>query len=191
MKKVLVINGSIHGDKGNSQEIVKFLLAKNSSTLFISSIVLKDSKKEDVEAALNDSDGFVFISGTYWESWGTPIQDFFEHFTYLETTKTFMGKPCGAVVLSHSTGGRGVLSRLLVNLNLFGCLIPPMSGVELSFVGQEALKYSPEESLLGDVWSFNDVELVLENIESCLNQTYKFSPWPVDTEDFEKVWLKK
>lgn len=189
MKNILVVNGSLHGNLGNCQKIVDHII-KQTKELKISSIDLLNSSKEKIESELNSADAFIFISGTYWESWGSPLQKFFEDFTYLETTSTFMGKPAGCVVLSHSTGGRGVLSRILVNLNLFGCILPPLSGLEISFVGQEALTYSKDHSLKEDIWSIKDIDLLIKNIGSCLDKSYSFESWPIDTGDFKKVWFK-
>lgn len=193
MKSLLILNGSIHGPSGNCQEVINYISKQYSKKLQIESISLKDVSLEDIKSKIFQADSFLVITGTYWESWGSPLQKFFEDVTSLEGSKYFMGKPLGAIVLSHSTGGRGVLNRILINLNLFGCLIPPMAGVELSFIAQEAKKYSKEKGLIEDVWSFKDINSVIENIMIYLNlkNNPKFLAWDIDSKDFNKKWIKK
>ena len=66
----------------------------------------------NLEAALKMAEAVLFVTGTYWDSWGSPLQKFLEDHAYLETSPVLMGKPAGAIVLQHFCGGKAVLSRL-------------------------------------------------------------------------------
>ena len=180
------MNGSMHGNKGNCAEVAKYL--QNTFSQFkIIHCPLKSTSKKNVKQLLNKADGFVFLTGTYWESWGSPLQKFLEDFTDLEAEAEFMGKPAVCIVLAHSTGGKSVLSRLQANLNLFGCLIPPMGGVELTLVNQmvQAMA-SPHKD---DLWTIKDLTPMMEILGKYLPpQTIK--PWATDKENFRKKWIK-
>ena len=98
------------------------------------------AEKKKLYAQLEKSQGFVFVTGTYWDSWGSPLQKFLENVTDLEGSPAFLGKPAIVMVLNHSVGGKGVLSRLQGVLSTLGCLIPPMSGIVYSWVTEQLLK---------------------------------------------------
>ena len=40
---------------------------------------------------LAEADGFVFATGTYWDSWGSPLQKFLEETTAFEGTSVWLG----------------------------------------------------------------------------------------------------
>ena len=75
------------------------------------------------------SDGFVFATGICQDSWGAPLQRFFERAPLLNGGPVWLGKPAGVLVTTDDVGAMGVLSRLQGTLAALGCLIPPMSGV--------------------------------------------------------------
>jgi len=102
----------------------------------------------------------------------------------------FVGKPAVVLVLNHSVGGKGVLSRLQGVLSTLGCLIPPMSGMVYSWVADQLLKNSKKFDAQKDLWSLEDVELILENFQKALGIDVKWGSWPVDRNDYKKNWLK-
>lgn len=190
MKTILIINGSPKGNKGNSSRLIKVIQKSSSKSVATKVIHLNEVKKtsslyKDIEQA----SGFIFVTGTYWDSWGSPLQKFLEDATDLEGTDSFVGKPAAVFVLNHSVGGKAVLSRLQGVLSTFGCLIPPMSGMVYSLVTSLALKNSLAKKFKDDFWSLDDVSMILENFELALDIKTKWKAWPVDRKNFRKNWL--
>ena len=89
---------------------------------------------------LRQANGIVFVTGTYWDSWGSPLQKFLEDLTPWECSDVWLGKPAAVVVSMQEVGGKAVLSRLQGVLSSLGCIIPPCSGMVYSHVGQCALE---------------------------------------------------
>ncbi len=135
------------------------------------------------------ADGFIFVTGTYWDSWGSPLQTFLEQVTELEGTSAFLGKPAVVMVLNHSVGGKGVLSRLQGVLSTLGCLIPPMSGIVYSWVNEQILKRKSQAAK--DLWSLEDLEDIFENFQKSLESKVQWKSWSVDRKDYRKIWLQK
>lgn len=190
MSTVLILNGSPSGKNGNCNRLIKNIQKSFSKDLKVKVIHLSEVKKisslyKDIEKA----SGFIFVTGTYWDSWGSPLQKFLEEATDLEGTESFVGKPAGVFVLNHSVGGKAVLSRLQGVLSTFGCLIPPMSGMVYSLVTSLALKNPQSKKYKDDFWSLDDVSMILENFELALDIKTKWKTWPVDRKNFRKNWL--
>ena len=139
-------------------------------------------------AAISRSDGFVFVSGTYWDSWGSPLQRFLEEATPLEGTAAWLGKPAAVAVLMHSVGGKGMLSRLQGVLNTLGLLIPPMSGLVYSAVNAAALAQTSSK-ICQDLWCMEDLEVLCHNLlEACAGGS-KWRSWPSDKSNDDTLWL--
>lgn len=135
-----------------------------------------------------ESDGVLWVSGTYWDSWGSPLQSLLEKMTELEGHPSLLGKPSGVFILMHSVGGKGVLSRLQGVLSTFGFLIPPMSGMVYSLVGDIALKSKSTHA--EDFWQLKDTELILENLWRAIQMKAEWASWPVDKKNPARKWLK-
>lgn len=191
MKKILILNGSLGGNSGNTE----FLLERLQKSLSKSEVVhlkdLLDKKIEikDLKPKLEQADGFVFTSGTYWDSWGSPLQYFLEAATEFEASDIFMGKPAAVMITMHSVGGKGVLSRLQGVLNTLGMLIPPMSGIVYSLAGQLALE--TESTFAEDFWSLDDVDVIAHNLMTAVNRESTYKSWPVDHKDPKRLWVKE
>lgn len=191
MKKILILNGSLGGNSGNTE----FLLERLQKNLPSSEVVhLKDllEKKiaiRDLKIKLETASGFVFTSGTYWDSWGSPMQYFLESATEFEASDIFMGKPAAVMITMHSVGGKGVLSRLQGVLNTLGMMIPPMSGIVYSLAGQLALE--TESTFAEDFWSLEDVDIIAHNLLTAVNLETTYKPWPVDHKDPKRLWVKE
>ena len=142
----------------------------------------------DVRSELAWAEGFVFGTGTHWDSWSSVLQKFLEDATEAEGTKLWLGKPAACVVTEHSVGGKGVLSRLQGVLVTLGCLIPPMSGVVLSKVAQIAVRHEPEAAR--DFWGAEDLKIVAHNLVEAVNGTRKWKAWAVDREEFSARWME-
>lgn len=189
MKTILILNGSPTGSKGNCNKLIKMIQKSLPKSLKTRIVHLAEVKKsaalyKDIEKA----SGFIFVTGTYWDSWGSPLQEFLEEMTDLEGTPAFVGKPCAVFVLNHSVGGKAVLSRLQGVLSTFGCLIPPMSGMVYSLVTKLALKNS-KSAHKDDLWTPDDIPMILENFKLALDIKIKWQTWPVDRKNFRKSWV--
>ncbi|MFA6237803.1 MAG: NAD(P)H-dependent oxidoreductase [Bacteriovorax sp.] len=186
---ILIINGSLGGASGNTSVIIeaasKFITAHAAHFEIIH---LENAKKEDMKSKLSWAHGFIFTSGTYWDSWGSPMQKFLEDSTQFENSDLFFGKPAGVVITMHSVGGKGVLSRLQGVLNTMGVLIPPMSGMVYSLTGHIALK-NEEHDFGEDFWSLDDLEIIVHNLMTAVNKKTNYKAWPVDKKDPKRRWL--
>lgn len=190
MSTILIINGSPSGSKGNCKRLIEVIQKSCSKTLKTKVIHLSEVKKtSSLYKDIDKASGFIFVTGTYWDSWGSPLQKFLEEATDLEGTKSFVGKPAAVFVLNHSVGGKAVLSRLQGVLSTFGCLIPPMCGMVYSLVTSLALKSSLSKKYKDDFWSLEDIAMILENFELALNIKTKWKVWPVDRKNFRDKWL--
>lgn len=196
MKKVLIFNASPQGEKGNCAKLIKKNiqagLAKSVKTEVVHLAKLKDYKtNKKLTNSLQQASGFIFVTGTYWDSWGSPLQKYLEEMTHLEGTEAYLGKPAAVVILNHSVGGKSVLSRLQGVLVTLGCMIPPMSGMVYGLNTDLALKNSgkAKSSHQDDFWSLDDLQLILENLVRSLKIEVVWAKWPVDRKNFKKLWL--
>lgn len=187
-KNILVINGSPQGAKGNCAVMISSFKKKYKNFDFK---VLHLAQNTDLKTQLDllkKADAFLFTTGTYWDSWGSPLQAWLEQMTPYEGSAYFMNKPAGVVVLMHSVGGKGVLSRLQGVLNTFGCLNPPMSGVVYSLVSDLVKKV--KNSHAEDFWSLDDIGVVLENLAVYTDFKSPVRGWPVDKKSAARKWLR-
>lgn len=190
MKKILICNGSLGATEGNTHHLIEYVekvISKNRYTF--ESIHLKNQMDiTELQKKLESADAFIFTSGTYWDSWGSPMQNFLETTTQFEGSDIFLGKPAAVLITMHSVGGKGVLSRLQGVLNTLGMMIPPMSGMVYSLVGQLALE--TDSPFADDFWSLEDSEVVVHNLITSLEQKKNYRAWPVDHKDPKRIWLK-
>lgn len=186
---VLVLNGSPQGKKGNSAVLIKNLqkILKSQATVDVVHLA-NDEYSSDFRKKILKAQAVIFTTGTYWDSWGSPLQKLLEQMTELEGHKDLMGKPCAVFVLMHSVGGKSVLSRLQGVLSTFGFMIPPMSGMVYSLVSDIALK--SKNSHADDFWQLGDIDLILQNLLAAAQADIKWTCWPVDMKDARRVWLK-
>jgi multimeric flavodoxin WrbA len=187
--QITLINGSLGGKSGNTRALLESLLQKLESEVKIVELTLAENpSKKRIESEIRKSQGFLFVTGTYWDSWGSPLQKFLEDMTDLEGTDAWLGKPSAVVVTMHSVGGKEVLSRLQGVLSTFGCLIPPMCGMTYSLAGHLALKKQTNE-FHSDFWQIRDLEVIGQNLLEALNHKAHWMSWPVDTEDPRRKWF--
>jgi len=188
-RKILILNGSPQGTKGNCAAVIKLLNKKYQLQSNVLSLTEKPSF-EKIKKHLIQADGFIFVTGTYWDSWGSPLQYFLETVTPLEGSSAFLGKPCSVLVLNHSVGGKGVLSRLQGVLSTLGCLIPPMSGWVYSLTTELLFKQKKNQPQADDFWSLQDLDIVIQNLQTSLSLSVDWKSWPVDRKNFKATWLK-
>ncbi len=188
-KNLLVLNGSPSGEQGNCAVLIKNLqkiIGKSASMEVVH--LAKNSYGAGLKKKIEKASGVVFVSGTYWDSWGSPMQKLLEQMTELEASPAIMGKPCAVFVLMHSVGGKSVLSRLQGVLSTMGFLIPPMSGMVYSLVSDIALKGKSTHAK--DFWQKEDAELILENLLKACELNVAWTTWPVDKKDPRRKWLR-
>lgn len=192
-KKILIINGSPQGESGNCAKLIKKHILPQLAQQIDAEVVhlaeLKNYKK--LLNSVQKASAFIFVTGTYWDSWGSPLQKYLEETTALEGTKAYLGKPAAVIVLNHSVGGKSVLSRLQGILVTLGCWIPPMSGMVYGLNTDLALKSTSRKKSFhqDDFWSLDDLELVLENLVRSLKVEIEWARWPIDRQNFRKLWL--
>lgn len=192
--KLLILNGALNGEHGQSGAIVRFINESNRESFEIKVLNLSTNKvNKEWEELLQWSEAFVFLTGTYWDSWGSPLQSFFEQMTHTEASSLWLGKPTACIVTMHSVGGKAVLSRLQGVLNTFGVVIPPLSGMVYSLTTH--LANQTKNSHRDDFWQLDEIPLLLENLHkfTCMNKQIKneWSAWPVDRADVTRPWLTK
>ena len=185
---VLILNAGLGGSAGNSQVIAEHA-AKilRERGVRHEQLLLRDAPPGDVPAALERAERLVLVTGTYWGGFSSLLQQLFEELTPTETSRLWLGKPAAVLVSAHQVGAQSVLFRLQGVLVTFGCLLPPLSGVVISKVGEALRARAPE--LCEDVWGLEDVATALNNLLAAPYQTQAFQTWPVDREHYAERWL--
>jgi len=199
-KKIIItiINGSIGGKNGNTGSLIKKIKKKIysiDSNIKIKILHLhKDFYWPKVRHLIKDSDALIFCTGTYWDSWGSPMQQLFEKMTEIEGKKHLLGKPAAAIVTMHSVGGKEISSRIQGVLSSMGCILPPFSAFAYSYADHVAHQSRfMGKKLLDDVWKIDDLHALLWNIIECSKGRKDWKVWSyLDTEAFNptSVWLK-
>ncbi len=197
--RILLLNASLAGAGGNSARLLAALeiaLAPHAelvrATLSGAGPDAAASTFASLEPALRAADAFVFATGTHWDSWSSPLQKFLEDATPAEATALWLGKPVAVLVTEHSTGGKGVLSRLQGVLVTLGCAIPPLSGLVLSQAAQAArASASAASPSAADYWSPDDLAVVAHNLLAAARQPRAdWRAWPVDRANYAHAWIE-
>jgi chromate reductase len=164
--KILVLNGSLRGNTGNSAVLANHavtLLGQQASMLTLSGQL---PGIREVYELLVSSDGILVVSGVYWNNWSSPLQRFIEVAAAFENTPAFFGKPVACAVSMDSVGGIEVAARLHAAFSGLGCWSPPCATVVISRTGQEAIAASAgmEDDPNEDVWRMDDMSVLLHNL---------------------------
>ena len=154
-----VINGSLNGKNGNTEHVLREMI-KGHDCRFV---YLKESSYEQIRPILQQADGIIIGTGVYWSTHSSYLQKFFEDATQDEGTGIFLGKPLGIIVTNHSVGGLEVISKIMLVMNLLGCVVPPLSCVTYS----KAVHFSSDEDL--DYFKPSHAKIVLNNILAYIN----------------------
>lgn len=176
--RLLIIEGGIHGSTRNCGQVA--IISKELSPFKVTDIFYL-SEKQPTEEQFVQADAYLFITGTYWDSCGWPLQKFIEDFTHLECDARIVGKPAGVIALCHTVGGKSVLSRLQGILSCEGFMIPPLTGM---VVARDSMQSNSEDS-----WTLADIDTVLKNLHKAAQIIVPWAVWPVDRGDFTKVWI--
>lgn len=185
---ITIVNGSLGGSTGNSSALTEQLAKHLEPFAELPHLIL--AAKPDwarVKDLLSRSDGFVFTTGTYWDSWGSPLQEFFEKATEIEASDIWLGKPAAVLVTMHSVGGKEILSRLQGVLSTLGLLIPPMSGMAFSLATYLALQKDTRD-FAADFWQPKDLEVIAHNLMQAIGRTNQWRSWEVDRADPMRLW---
>ncbi|MBO9203005.1 MULTISPECIES: NAD(P)H-dependent oxidoreductase [Niastella] len=184
-KNIMIINGSLRGAGGNSGAVAKQAasILTNEFQQQATLLTLTDPLPtiREVYEKLVACDGFVVITGVYWNNWSSPLQRFIEVMTAFENTPAFFGKPVVSAVTMDSVGGIEVAARLQAVFGGLGCWSPPCSTVVLSRTGQEAMAASDgsAEDPNNDVWRLDDLPIVLQNlVTAAALPRHNWVAWP-------------
>jgi chromate reductase len=187
--RILLLNGGLGGAAGNTAAVLRPLLTALAPRAEVECVHLATDARglDALEPLLEAARGFVFSTGTYWDSWGSPLQAFLERATRLEGSDAWLGKPAAVVVTMHSVGGKEVLSRLQGVLCTLGLELPPMTGFAHSLAAQLALQV-PHGDHARDLWSLEDLEVVAHNLLEAATGTRRYHAWTVDRGDPMRRW---
>lgn len=202
--RILLVNGSPCGRQGNSSRLLEHFAYHLRQRAVVDSLVLAESTDPEVwESHIRAANGFVFATGTYWDSWGSPLQRFLESLTPIEATDAWLGKPAAVLVTMHSVGGKAVLSRLQGVLNTLGLMIPPLCGWVYSATAQAAIEWAEpglgcqasdtvafRQQISEDVWSLSDLQIVAHNLIEATNGTHRWNAWTVERRHFDRRWIE-
>ncbi len=175
MARLLVVDGSVRGGAGNTARALAYAAsaaARRGMSVGTLTMCEHTGSVEDVVQAIRAADAFVFGTGTYWGSWGSPLQRLLEVITGLEASDALVGKPCGVVVTMDSVGGVDVAARLLGALCTMGCAAAPFPIVVLSRIGAQVQD--------DDVWRLVDVDVLVENLAIAAAPRPRYAAWTVE-----------
>jgi multimeric flavodoxin WrbA len=185
----LIINGSLGGSTGNTAELLAIAEERFAPHASVSYLELcREPNMDRIVEAASSADGFLFGTGTYWDSWGSPLQRFLEMTAHTEGADLWLGKPAGAIVTAHAVGAKSVLSRLLGVMNVFGMLIPPFAGMTYTWSNEVALEHACDH-LRNELWKPRDVEVVAHNVLEAMRGTRDWISWSTNEGRHGEKWL--
>ncbi|HRF00409.1 MAG TPA: NAD(P)H-dependent oxidoreductase [Pirellulaceae bacterium] len=205
--RLLLINASLAGPRGNSAVVLERIARSLASRATLDTLVLAErSEPADWERAVRGADGFVIATGTYWDNWSSHLQQFLERLTSLEATDLWLGKPAAVLVSMHSVGGKEVVSRLQGILNTLGLQLPPLTGWAYSAASHFALDDSESDDseseaaapaddpirdgIRADLWRIDDLEIVAHNLLQATIGGRDWRAWSVDRTAFGHRWIE-
>lgn len=144
----------------------------------------------DLRGPMYGAAGYVFATGTYWDSWSSKLQRMLEEMTLADEHYCMFGKPAAVLVTEHSMGGKGIVSRLQGVLSVLGVLIPPMTGFLYSMTTHEALKVMTDESLRTEPLRLTDLPAVSHNLIEALRGTHKWESYREHDAKPQRIWLR-
>jgi hypothetical protein len=164
MSHLVVLDGSLRPSDGNTARALGLACAAWEGEVSVDRIALASfgGSVEELASRVRAADGLLVGSGTYWNSWGSPLSRFFEVMTAYEATDVFLGKPASAIVTMDSTGGSEIAARLASTLVCLGCFTPPFGWMALSRVGVGLGALDPAATR--DVWGPADVTVLARNL---------------------------
>jgi chromate reductase len=187
--RILIVNGSLGGSTGNTAELLALAEERLTKEVEVSYLeLIREPKMDRILDAVKAADGFIFGTGTYWDSWGSPMQRFLEMTAHTEGEPIWVGKPVGVIVTAHAVGAKSVLSRLIGVCNVYGMLIPPFAGIAYTYANQVALEHA-NDHLRNELWSSADVDVVCHNVLEALRGGRDWTQWPTNSGRYGEKWL--
>ena len=176
---LLILNGALRGAAGNSGWLCAEAarLVDGKATVRTIHIAEGGLALDDLDAALRQADAILLATGTYWHSWGSPLQRLIEVLTPLENDPALFGKPVGALVTMDSVGGAELCARLLSVFQQLGCMVPPCSSLVLSRLAVTATHGGADDPHDDDLWQLGDLPIVLYNLLAPA-QGLPYRAWP-------------
>jgi chromate reductase, NAD(P)H dehydrogenase (quinone) len=195
-KEILILNGSINGELGNTSVLLNEvidIITKENHPCEATIVNLANTRfNYSLFDKIVNADAYIFGSGTYWDSWGSPLQSFLEWLTPLEGNSDILGKPAGVVITGHSVGAKSILSRLQGVLSTFGLTIPPMTGMVYTLASQESRKALEGLDFKDEMWSRDDLYIIVNNLLEYekIRSNCNFLSWTNNGSEFcDKVWI--
>lgn len=191
---IVLLDGSLGGARGNTCAVLAPLLGRLRERAHVVEVHLAAGEGDPgaLERLLLDASGFVFATGTYWDSWGSPLQVFLERATRFEASRVWLGKPAAVVITAHSVGGKDVLSRLQGVLGTLGLAIPPMTGFVYSLAVHAALRaHHDGDGRRADFWQLGDLDVVADNLLEAVSGGRAYRAWAVDGGDPSRAWMTR
>ncbi|MCK6593847.1 MAG: hypothetical protein L6Q33_01495 [Bacteriovoracaceae bacterium] len=191
--KLLIINGALNGNLGNTFSFFKNIEHHLDELCSLNILELKSMNhlssldyQKAIDSHISSCDAIYLLSGTYWDSWSSYLQRFLEESTFLEASPKVFSKPAGVLTTMHSVSGKEVMSRLQGVLSSQGYLIPPHSALTISLASELARK--AESSFQDDFWSSDEILHTIKNVLAYTQLEAKSSAWSVDTKDPKRLW---
>lgn len=189
MSNVLIVNGSLGGSLGNTAELLALAEERLGKEATVSTLeLIREPSLDRILDACSQADAFIFGTGTYWDSWGSPLQRFLEMTAHTEAMDYWLGKPAGVIVTAHAVGAKSVLSRLMGVLNVYGMVLPPMAGLAYTWANEVALATAPEH-LVREMWTPQDVDVICHNLLEVLRGGKDWHCWPTCEGKHGEKWL--
>ncbi|GMV87456.1 MAG: hypothetical protein AMXMBFR81_03870 [Chthonomonas sp.] len=186
---VLIVNGSLGGAQGNTAELLALVEEQLTARARVTHLELvREPTLDRILAEVAGADAFVFGTGTYWDSWGSPLQRFLEMTAHTEGDAIWVGKPAGVVVTAHATGAKEVVSRLLGVLNVYGLLLPPFSAMAYTYANHIAMPHA-NDHLRNEMWAFDDGAVLAHNVLEAVGGGRDWRPWPNNSGQHGAKWL--
>ena len=197
LPRLLLLNASLAGEQGNTAVLLaraKYMIAQRATVEIVTLGAGDGMTFEELRPQLESADGFLFGTGTHWDSWSSVLQRCLEEATPAEATALWLGKPAAVVVSEHSVGGKAVLSRLQGVLVTLGCLIPPMGGMVVSKAVRIAAAF--DATAARDLWIDEDLAVVCDNLAEAARASQpgaspaQWKAWSVERDDISARWVE-
>ena len=189
LPRVLFVNGSLAGPSGNTAELLGLAELALEGKAEIEHLDLSRRPHVDrILEAVERADGFIFGTGTYWDSWSSRLQEFLEVTAHTEGFDLWVGKPAVLFATAHAVGAKGMLSRLMGVLNVYGLWFPPMAALGVTYVNQTAYPHA-DDHLRNELWTPADVDTLCHNLHQALIGAHDWRRWPTNSGRYGEKWL--
>lgn len=128
-----------------------------------------DDLNKSLFKKIQEADGIIFSSPTYWLEMSSRLSALFERLTELDPIvrdpqkRLLQGKVAGAIATAHLDGAAGVCYDILKRANYLGFIIPPHA-FAIHVMGQNNFTLQNKELLKEDFTAFRNAEVVAENV---------------------------